>query len=84
MGTMCAGCRKAITSSRPTLDSHALVLDSEPVRTLSCASVLSLMNRGRGSKQSEDGLATVCHLLQSMSEGDSLPSIDTERESVPD
>lgn len=33
MGTMCAGCRKAITSSRPTLESHTLVLDSEPVRT---------------------------------------------------
>lgn len=48
MGTMCAGCRKAITSLPPTLDSHTLVLDGEPVRTLSCASVLSLMNQGTG------------------------------------
>ena len=41
------------------------------------------MNKGRESKQSDDGLATVCYLLQSMSEGDCLPSINTEQESVP-
>lgn len=66
MGTMCAGCRKAITSSRPTLESHTLVLDSESVRTPLLRFCLESNEPGDGSRSSQKMAWLLCVIFYSL------------------
>ncbi len=81
-GIICAECRKAIRISPSPGNSHVCA-QQQAGGDSTCAFVLSLVARTLESKQLRDGVATVSHLLQSVSGGDGSPFIDTGQEPVP-